>query len=640
MISELLIQKENKMKPFITVLTITLTACVLTGCATNYHVATAGLDTNPGTQLKPFKTISAAAQIAQPGDTITVHEGVYRERINPPRGGSSDEKRITYQAAKGQKVVIKGSEIVKGWKKLKNDTWKVTIPNSFFGDFNPYSDLISGDWFWPLDREHHTGAVYLNGHWSTEAAQKKKVLKPAEKDPLWFARVGDKNTTIWAQFKGVNPNKELVEINARQSVFYPEKEGVNYITVSGFTMEQAATPWAPPTAEQIGLIGTHWSKGWVIENNTIRYSVCTGIALGKHGDEFDNTSEDSAEGYVETIKRALKHGWSKENIGHHLVRNNHIYHCEQAGIVGSMGAVFSTITGNEIHDIHIRGLFAGCEQAGIKIHGAIDSTIAGNHVYRTWRGIWLDWMAQGTRVTGNLLHDNQATQDLFIEVNHGPFLIDNNLFLSGNVLNDISHGCTLAHNLFAGRMIAWPNKRATPYHKAHSTEIGGLHNIPGGDQRYYNNILVSPGREIPWPERIPERLNTQHYFGLATYDAANLPVFMDGNVFLGQAEPSKHEKNPLIQPNVEPGFKLVEKSDGWYLQTEFDKKWADHNRQLVASEMLGKAKIPDLPYEQPDGSPYRIDTDYFGNKRKTNNPYPGPFDEPKEGKQLIKVWPR
>jgi alpha-N-arabinofuranosidase len=405
-------------------------------------------------------------------------------------------------------------------------------------------------------------------------------------------------------------------------------------------MEHAATPWAPPTAEQIGLIGTHWSKGWVIENNTIRYSVCVGVALGKHGDEFDNTSQDSAEGYVETIKRALKRGWSKENIGHHLIRNNHIYHCEQAGIVGSMGAVFSTIIGNEIHDIHVRRLFSGMEMGGIKIHGAIDTIISDNHVYRTWRGIWLDWMAQGTRITGNLLHDNQATQDLFVEVNHGPFLIDHNLFLSGNALNDISHGGAYAHNLFAGRIIAWPNKRTTPYHKAHSTEIAGMHDFPGGDSRFYNNIFVSPDKPVPWPDRIPDRLNNQHYFGLATYDAANLPVYMAGNVFLGRAKPSKHEENPLVLPKIEPGFKLVEKSDGWYLQMGFNKKWAGRNRPLVTTEMLGKAKIPDLPYEYPDGKPYRIETDYFGNKRNTKNPYPGPFNAPNEGKQLIKVWPR
>ena len=47
----------------------------------------------------------------------------------------------------------------------------MTLPNSFFGKFNPYSDLIHGDWFDPKGREHHTGAVYLNGEWLTEAAK-------------------------------------------------------------------------------------------------------------------------------------------------------------------------------------------------------------------------------------------------------------------------------------------------------------------------------------------------------------------------------------------------------------------------------------------------------------------------------------
>ena len=71
--------------------------------------------------------------------------------------------------------------------------------------------------------------------------------------------------------------------------------------------------------------------------------------------------------------------------------------------------------------------------AGIKFHAAIDVEISRNHIYRTCRGLWLDWMAQGTRVTGNLFHDN-LTEDLFVEVDHGPFLVDNNLFLSPKVV--------------------------------------------------------------------------------------------------------------------------------------------------------------------------------------------------------------
>jgi len=84
--------------------------------AREYHVSVNGNDQYDGSVGRPLRTISAAAKLAQAGDVITVSEGVYRERINPPRGGESDQKRIVYQAAAGQKATIKGSEVVKGWQ--------------------------------------------------------------------------------------------------------------------------------------------------------------------------------------------------------------------------------------------------------------------------------------------------------------------------------------------------------------------------------------------------------------------------------------------------------------------------------------------------------------------------------------------
>lgn len=589
--------------------------------AGEYHVSPQGNDANDGSAAKMLRTISAGALRAQPGDIVTVHEGVYRERINPPRGGTSDAARIVYQAAPGEKVEIKGSEVVTNWQKVQNDTWKVTLPNAFFGDFNPYSDLIRGDWFDPKGRPHHTGAVYLNGDWLTEAVKLDDVLAPVGDTPLWFGQVDNENTTLWAQFKGVDPNSKLVEVNVRQTVFYPAEPGVNYITVRGFALRHAATPWAPPTAEQIGLIGTHWSKGWIIENNTVSHSKCSGIALGKYGDERDNKSE-SAEGYVETIRRALKNGWSKENIGHHIVRNNAISHCEQTGVVGSLGAVFSIIEGNTIHDIHVQRLFTGAEMAGIKLHGAIDVEIRGNHIYRTDRGVWLDWMAQGTRVTGNLFHDNYQ-QDLFVEVDHGPFLVDNNVFLSPTAFLVVSQGGAYVHNLIAGGLdLNRYDDRLTPFHKAHSTELAGMHDNPCGDDRFYNNLVVGRG-------------------DLSPYDAATLPVIMQGNVFLQTAKSCKHEASPLLQPGFDPAVKLVEEAGGWYLEIAIDKSWdAAQTRKLVTSDLLGRATIPDLPYEQPDGSPIRVDADYFGKTRAEANPFPGPFELPAGGKQRLKVWPR
>jgi alpha-N-arabinofuranosidase len=610
------------MKTYITALTTLLAVTSLH--AAEYHVSIAGLDHNSGSRQSPFKTISAAAQVARPGDVITVHEGVYRERVNPPRGGESGDKRIVYQAAPGEKVVIKGSEAVKGWEHVENDTWKVTLPDNFFGEFNPFNDLISGDWFSSEGKKIHTGAVYLNGDWLAETFALADVIKPVGKTPLWFAQTDNAETTIWAQFKGVDPNKENVEVNARQTVFYPEKPGVNYITVRGFTMEHAATPWAPPTAEQIGLIGTHWSRGWVIENNTVRHSACSGIALGKHGDEFDNTSQNSAKGYVETINRALKRDWSKKNIGHHLVRNNHISHCGQAGIVGSMGAVFSTVTGNVIHDIYLDRAFDGAEMAGIKFHGAIDTVISNNHIYRCGghSGIWLDWMTQGTRVTGNLLHDN--SQDLFVEVNHGPFLVDNNVFLSPAGLLEASGGGAYVHNLFSCQIELRAEKtRETPFHKPHSTEVLGLSRVVGDDERFYNNLLVG-------------------YGGLSVYDAWT-PVNLQavGNVYLAGAKPSTNDREALVVADFDPGIKLQEKPDGWQLEMAVDPAWMlKQKRAIVTTELLPRTKVSDAPYEKPDGTRYRLDTDYFGKKRAPENPAPGPFQPSGEKVIRLKVWPR
>ncbi|MCK5821039.1 MAG: right-handed parallel beta-helix repeat-containing protein [Bacteroidales bacterium] len=603
-------------------LTLIFQSCSFSGY--EFHVSPNGNDTNTGTEQEPIKTITAASRLAQPGDVITVHEGIYRERINPPRGGDSDQNRITYQAADGEKVVIKGSELVKDWELVNDDTWKAIIPNSFFGEFNPYLDLINGDWFNPKGRAHHTGAVYLDGHWLTEAATFDLVLDAADQTPLWFAQVDstdDGNTSIWAQFKGVNPNEELVEINVRQSVFYPKETGINYLTVKGFTMEHAATPWSPPTAEQIGLIGTHWSKGWIIEDNTIQYSTCVGITLGKHGDEFDNTSANSAEGYVKTIERGTANGWTKENIGHHIIRNNKISHCEQAGIVGSLGPIFCQIYENEIHDIHIRRLFTGAEMAGIKLHGAIDTEIWGNHIYRTCRGIWLDWMAQGTRVSQNLLHDNGPYEDLFLEVNHGPALVDNNLLLSHKSILVNSQGEAFVHNLIAGQIrVLSGERRLTPYLKNHSTEVAGLAPNKSGDERYYNNILVGAAN-------------------LGEYDKTVLTNWMDGNVFLNGAKPSEAEPYPLLLPDFDPEISIVEKKDGWYLEMKIDNEWASiQEKIIITTDMLEATEVPNLPFVMPDGSSYNIDIDYFGKKRNSKNQFPGSFVMGEDGTLVIKVW--
>ncbi len=70
----------------------------------------------PGSKERPFRTINAAAQVLQPGERVVIAEGVYRECIRPARGGTSPDAMISYEAAPGAKVVVKGAAVVKDWK--------------------------------------------------------------------------------------------------------------------------------------------------------------------------------------------------------------------------------------------------------------------------------------------------------------------------------------------------------------------------------------------------------------------------------------------------------------------------------------------------------------------------------------------
>jgi hypothetical protein len=585
---------------------------------------------------------------------ITVHEGVYRERVDPLRGGNNDLNRITYQAAKGEQVILKGSEPVSDWEKLENSVWKTRVPNALFGDYNPYTDLVEGDWFNPEGISHHTGEVFINGkslfeqnslEGVKEPGAHEKAVDPSASLYTWYSEVGEEYTTFWANFQELDPNRELVEINVREACFYPRRTGVNYLTVRGFEMSQAATQWAAPTAEQPGLIGTHWSKGWIIENNVVSNSKSVGITLGKdratgHNVWMHNKQKDGATHYNEVIFRALDAGWSKERIGSHTVRNNVIFDCGQAGIVGSLGAAFSTIHDNHIYDIYTKRTYSGAEMAGIKIHASIDMLIEHNRIHNAFIGIWLDWMAQGTRVTRNLLYDN-THHDFFSEVNHGPYLVDNNLLLTteGLSVQDASEGGAYVHNLFAGRTKTFNvAMRVTPYHQSHSTRVMALRNILGGDNRFFNNMYIRSSKKPD--EAFTDRAQQNIYvgYGLNGYDGAFYSSQASGNVFYNGAKPYKDELHSIQAQDYLPQFDLEERTDGVYLIVDMDASVEEVRTQLVTTSLLGSTIVSEALFERRDGLPYRIDRDYFGAPRNKEQPGVGPFESLRKGSAVLKIW--
>ncbi|NJN25747.1 MAG: DUF1565 domain-containing protein [Cyclobacteriaceae bacterium] len=635
---------------------------VFTLCnATEYHVAKTGNDLNTGSASAPFKTIQAAADIARAGDVITVHEGVYREWVNPVNGGTSDINRIVYQAAPGENVAIKGSEVVSGWQKVSKNVWKVVLGNDMFGDYNPYQQLIEGDWFLDLGRKHHTGEVYLNDKALFEVASLDQVKDPKPLENAlypeasiyqWYSESNAENTTIWANFQGADPNREHVEINVRRYVFWPAKNYVNYITVRGFTLSQAAPKWAPPTAAQDGLIGPNWSKGWIIENNTVSNSKCVGISLGKEHSTGENrwTKEKVKHGTQrqrDVVFNALKIGWSKETIGAHIVRNNTIYDCGQAGIVGHLGAIFSQIYNNHIYDITTQRQYRGYEMAGIKLHVAIDTYIHNNLIHDCWKGLWLDWQAQGVRVSKNVMYRN-FQQDLFIEVSHGPHLVDNNVLLSKQAFLNAAQGSAIVNNLIGGEVMLRPVlNRFTPYHYQHSTMVAGLMTIQGGDDRYYNNIFISQkesGKLLTGTyhyDNFPVSVN-EWVPGQSPDDYAKLlyPVSIASNLYLNGSKAFVRETGAVVDSSFATQVQLIENSEGVFLKFELNDSYKNVKNVQVSTEMLGEAFQPEVPFLNPDGGQIRIDTDYFNVARDQEKPAAGPFQKLEAGSNTMKLWPK
>lgn len=623
-----------------------------------YHVSVStGSDLNDGSKTAPFCTISKAAQIVEPGDRVIVHEGVYREWVKPANGGDSSTARIVYEAAKGEKVVIKGSEVIDSWTETGDGVWKTEVPNDMFGEYNPYSVRIEGDWFVrPLEYPLHTGQVYLNGKSYLEAHSYEHLSETAE---TWLAVVDDENeiTTIYANFGSDNPASagNEVEINVRRSCFYPERTGINYITVRGFEIAHGATPWAPPTADQPGIIGANWSKGWIIEDNIIHDARCSAVSIGKEASTGDNlyTKYHRKPGYqyqFESVMRALHIGWSKERIGSHIIRNNTIYNCGQNGVVGHMGCAFSEVYNNHIYNIGNLEEFFGHEIAGIKLHAAIDTQVYDNCIHDCRLAMWFDWQAQGMRISRNVCYDNM--RDLWMEVSHGPFVVDNNIFGSDNALANASQGGAYLHNLFCGGIYRYNVlNRSTPYHVSHSTEVLGTALVYGYDDRVYQNIFaknyeaengkwrsgtyIYDGCPASLDEYI-ERVLGNGRGDVETYDDVKQPAFINNNCYLDGVKAFDREESKF-RSDLNPSTKIYEENGKVYLEIEMPNDYKPLPTEIITTEKLGMPRISEAPFENPDESPIAADTDLLGAKRAAV-PTVGPIEHLKTGHNKICVY--
>ncbi len=451
--------------------------------AATYHVSQEKIssDKNPGTETAPFKTISQAARIAQPGDTVIVHGGVYRECVRPVRGGTGPEKMITYQAAKGEEVVIKGSKVFgPAWqpamaeKECPEGFVKADLPEDFF-EPNPRfkkpdgKPAIYNPFKTPLLIELLDNAPFQRYRNRTSKDAIRRVVgevfvlgKPLRQV---FSRQECQGTpgSYWVPIDGkqlfvhfLKFTKGEVELTIREQCFAPAYRGLGYIRVSGFIMEQCANQGPFP---QAGILSTRSGHHWIIENNILRHAATIGLDCGseiacfyKYPKNDTSVEGEWAPGSTPaTYEKAFKEkGWESPLVNHvdqpapavgHIVRNNVVSDNGLCGIQ-ALKADDLLIEGNIVERNNRRRLYASvedmtvgtCETGGIKLHLTKNTVIRNNLIrdnYGWAPGIWLDNNNDNARVTGNLILNNWYGVDL--EINPLPILVDNNIIAFSKV---------------------------------------------------------------------------------------------------------------------------------------------------------------------------------------------------------------
>jgi hypothetical protein len=116
-------------------------------------------------------------------------------------------------------------------------------------------------------------------------------------------------------------------------------------------------------------------------------------------------------------------------------------------------------------------------------------------------------------------------------------------------------------------------------------------------------------------------------------------MYVDGNIYCKGAKPFGNESNSIYEAEFDPQVRITEEGDNIFLHIVLSKSFKTLKCNLISTQNLGRAMIPDQAYENPDGSPLRIDTDFFGNKRNEKKTFAGPIENPVVGKELkLRVW--
>ncbi len=352
-----------------------------------FIAADQGNDNSSGSSKAPFKTIMRAVKQAKAGDTIYLSSGIYREAVVFSAGIRGRQGTpITLMAKSGAKPVIKGSDIVTGWKQYKKNIW------------------VKNNW------QHNSQQVFADGKFLQQIGFYSKAYPKAASDGNWMIRTVGKDLSdiqensfycdlenrklyVWLK-DGANPNKKLLEASVR--MYLVNANNSQYITLKGITFRHSNTS----TFKQGGA-ALEMGSFCIVQDCDIQWCDFAGISPGYRQQG------------TQIIDSVISNN-GNSGIGPCRHPNFLIKGCR--------------IEGNNYRHFNQTWHSGGIKAIGINTCGRIEDCIIGNNLAA---GIWLD---SCTKLTGksviknNYIYNNAKPGGIMIEVSDQVSIINNVIY--------------------------------------------------------------------------------------------------------------------------------------------------------------------------------------------------------------------
>jgi hypothetical protein len=378
---------------------------------------------------KQTMTISEAVSLAEPGDTVIIHSGVYREKV------VIEKSSIRFQPAVGEKVIVTGAEHITDWQKEdSNGNIFSTHWSHRFISWNKSYTHPNDDYHLLIGRSEQ---VFVNGYLLRQVLSFDKLSRGT-----FFVDMDAQRLYVWsANNSDLSDRKNMVEASAREQIWVCKGDRIH---VEGIRFRYAANRAQQGAAAFSGDYN-------VIEN-------CV----------FEDTNSIGAQ-------------FNGQNI---VVRDCVFQNNGQMGF-GAGRAHNLLMTGCTIRNNNTKGYSRGWEAGGNKIvltrKAVIEKSV---FVENRGNGIWFD-IGNEDSVIRNCLIANNEDAGIFYEISYGLHAHDNIIIGNGFAHNPGAWGaqagisissspyCVVERNLIIGNKEGFnfrEQDRSTPRIDAEESE--------------------------------------------------------------------------------------------------------------------------------------------------------------------------